>query len=82
MSRDFNPKEWLTTAEAAEVTGYNVRYLRQLVNQGKVRAIKRGGIFWIEKESAVAYADKMRELGPAKHDPWRAGARTKGNGGR
>jgi len=72
--------EWITTAEAAELTGYNVRYLRQLVNEGKIYAVKRGGIFWIDKKGAVDYADEMKRLGPAKHDPWRTGARQKATG--
>jgi len=49
--------KWLTTTEAAELTGYHVRYLRQLVNEGKVYAVKRGGIFWIDKKSVIVYAD-------------------------
>jgi excisionase family DNA binding protein len=79
MPDDSFPTEWITTAEAAELTGYHVRYLRQLVNEGKVYATKRGGIFWIDKKSALGYADKMKQLGPAKHDPWRTRARSKVN---
>jgi excisionase family DNA binding protein len=75
MTEEFNPTEWLTTREAAELTAYNVRYLRQLINEGKVRAIKRGGIFWVDRESLTDYANEMKRLGPAKHDPWRTGAR-------
>ncbi|MFQ6101769.1 MAG: helix-turn-helix domain-containing protein [Anaerolineae bacterium] len=75
MPDDFNPTEWITTKEAAELTGYNVRYLRQLVNEGKIRAVKRAGAFFIDKRSAMAYADEMKRLGSAKHDPWRIGAR-------
>ena len=75
MSDDFNPTEWLTTAEAAELTGYNVRYLRQLVNQDRVRAIKRAGVFFLDMSSLTDYADEMKRLGPSKHDPWRTGSR-------
>jgi excisionase family DNA binding protein len=80
MPDDFNPTEWITTAEAAQLTGYNARYLRQLVNEGKIRSVKRGGIFWLDRSSAAAYADRMKQLGSAKHDPWRVGARRKSNG--
>ncbi len=27
------------------------------------------------KKEVLAYADEMRQLGPAKYDPWRTGAR-------
>jgi excisionase family DNA binding protein len=77
MSESFCPIDWLTTAEAAKLTGYHVRYLRQLINDGKIQAIKRGGIFWIDKENVQQYANEMKRLGPAKHDPWRIGARRK-----
>ena len=77
MLEDFSPMKWLTTTEAAELTGYHVRYLRQLVNEGKVYAVKRGGIFWIDKKSVIVYADRMKRLGSARHDPWRTGARRK-----
>jgi hypothetical protein len=46
MTDNFNPTEWLTTKEAAELTGYDVRYLRQLVNEGKIKAIKRSMVMW------------------------------------
>jgi hypothetical protein len=49
--------------------------VRQLINEGKVGAIKGGGIFWVDKESLSDYANEMKRLGPAKHDPWRSGAR-------
>ena len=75
MPEPFDPTKWLTTKEAAELTGYTVRYLRQLANEGKIRAVKRGGLFWIDKGSLAAYTDQMKQLGPSKHDPWRTGAR-------
>ncbi|MBU1878116.1 MAG: hypothetical protein KJ734_04115 [Chloroflexi bacterium] len=39
------------------------------------QAAKRGGIFWIDKQSVIVYADEMKRLGAAKNNPWRAGAR-------
>jgi len=77
MTDDFNPTEWITTQEAAELTGYRVRYLRQLVNEGKLKAVKRSRAIFIDKDSLLAYADEMKRLGPSKHDPWRTGARRK-----
>jgi hypothetical protein len=29
----------------------------------------------LSKADVLAYAEKMKQLGPAKHDPWRTGAR-------
>jgi len=73
--------EWITTAEAAELTGYHVKYVRRLVKEGKIAGTKRGGRdWWVDKASVKAYADEMRRLGPAKHNPWRTGARQKATG--
>ncbi|MCX6032142.1 MAG: helix-turn-helix domain-containing protein [Chloroflexi bacterium] len=55
MPEDFDPRAWLTTQEAADLTHYNVRYLRQLVNEGKLTAVQRGGLFWLERASVAAY---------------------------
>jgi len=32
MSDDFDTTEWITTTEAAELTGYATAYFRQLIN--------------------------------------------------
>jgi hypothetical protein len=75
MTENFDPIEWLTTKEAEELTGYDAKYLRRLVSQGKIKGIKRARSIFIDKDSALAYVEKMKELGTAKHDPWRTGAR-------
>ena len=31
---DFNPTEWITTKEAAELTGYDDAHIRRLVGDG------------------------------------------------
>jgi excisionase family DNA binding protein len=52
-----NVTEWLTTAEAAELTGYHVKYVRRLVREGKIAARKRGRDWWVDKASVRAYID-------------------------
>ncbi len=34
--------EWITTAEAAELTGYSVKHLRRLIRRGRAKARKPG----------------------------------------
>lgn len=79
MTEDFNPIEWITTKEAAELTGYTVAYFRQLILRGVLHAKKRGRDWFLRKEDVIAYAEEMRRLGPAKFDPWRIGARQRKN---
>jgi excisionase family DNA binding protein len=80
MTNDFNPTEWITTAEAAELTGYTSSYLRKAISRGRLQGLKRGGAWFMRKEQVLNYLEEMKQLGTAKHDPWRTGARTKGNG--
>jgi excisionase family DNA binding protein len=75
MAETFNPAEWITTKEAAALTGYATAYFRQLIASGRLKAQKRGRDWFLSKEEVLAYAAEMRHLGPAKHDPWRTGAR-------
>jgi excisionase family DNA binding protein len=70
-----NPTEWLTTAEAADLTGYSVQYVRRLIKKGRVRAKKWVRDWMIDKASLLEYQRTMAQLGPARHDPWRTGAR-------
>jgi excisionase family DNA binding protein len=77
MPESFNPIEWITTQEAAELTGYTSSYIRKAINRGLLTAQKRGRDWFLSKNEVLAYAEKMKELGPTKHDPWRTGARNR-----
>jgi len=41
MPNNSNPTEWITTKEAAELTGYTPAYFRQLIKRGRLQARKR-----------------------------------------
>jgi len=62
---------WITTREAAALTGYTTAYIRQLAIRGRVEAQKVGRDWLISRESLLAYKRKMDALGPQKHNPWR-----------
>ena len=61
--------EWITTAEAAELTDYHVKYICRLVRGGKIAGTKRGRDWWIDKRSVLVYVREMEHLGTAKHNP-------------
>jgi excisionase family DNA binding protein len=42
MTDDFNLAEWITTQEAAELTGYSSVTMRQFAWEGRIRSRKRG----------------------------------------
>ena len=71
MPDDFIPIEWITTAEAAEITGYNLEYIRQMIRSGVIVAEKKGRDWWIDRASIENHADEMKRLGSAKHNPHR-----------
>jgi excisionase family DNA binding protein len=75
MSDDFSPVEWITTAESARLAGYRPAHIRYLVKKGRIIGKKFGRDWMINRESLQSYVQKMKELGPAKYDPWRTGAR-------
>jgi excisionase family DNA binding protein len=74
-TEDVNPIEWITTTEAAELTGYTDARFRQLAASGAIAAKKRGRDWFLSKADVLAYTEEMKQLGTAKHDPWRTGAR-------
>jgi excisionase family DNA binding protein len=61
MTDDFNPTEWITTKEAAELTGYQVKYMRHLVREGKIEDAKRGRDWWIDKPGVEGYLRKTKQ---------------------
>lgn len=64
-------QEWITTRRGAELSGYNIKYLRWLIHQGRVSAKKLGRDWLVNRESLLAYKARMDALGPEKHNPWR-----------
>ena len=63
--------EWITTSEAAELTGYGPVTFRWLVREGRIAGRKRGRDWFLDRSSVLEYVEEMRQLGPQKHDPTR-----------
>lgn len=53
--------EWasLSIKEAAERTGYHVEYLRRLIRDGKLEAVRVGRVFLIRVSSLEAYVASL-----------------------
>jgi len=67
--------EWITTAEAAELTGYDPAHIRWLVREGHVKGKKFGRDWMVDHADLLTYKRQMDSLGTAKHNPWKTGAR-------
>ncbi|MBU0495114.1 MAG: helix-turn-helix domain-containing protein [Chloroflexi bacterium] len=63
--------EWITTTEAAALTGYNIVHLRRLAREGTLVGIKRGRDWFVDKAALLTYKEHMDQLETAKHNPWR-----------
>ncbi len=63
--------EWITTAEAAKVSGYHPEHIRRLVKSKKVKAQKFGEVWQIDRRSLLEYVRKSEQAG-AKRGPKQA----------
>ncbi len=55
--------DYVTTDEAAKVSGYHPDYVRRLARQQKIAAQLKGGQYWIDVDSLRAYLARAAELG-------------------
>jgi excisionase family DNA binding protein len=60
--------EWLTTQQAAQLTGYHRDHIRRLILAGKVKAQKWGRDWQVDRADLLAYVRKAEKLG-AKRGP-------------
>ena len=63
--------EYVSVTEAAEITGYSEQYIRRLLRKGRIQAVKKGPMYWVELESLKEYKREMDVLGPDKFNPYR-----------
>ncbi len=64
-------EEWLTTEDAAQLSGYSQAYMRQLAQRGEVTALKAGRDWLLERGALLEYKQRMEALGDNKHNPWK-----------
>jgi excisionase family DNA binding protein len=56
--------DWLTAAEAARLTGYNIQYIRRLVRSSMVESKKWGRDWMISRTSLLTYQEAGSHRGP------------------
>lgn len=60
---------WLTTAKAAELSGYHIIYLRQLIRDGAIQARKFGPLWQVNKPSLINYIEAAEKSGDKRRGP-------------
>ena len=56
-------QDWITTAEAAQITGYHPVHIRRLAITGKINAQRFGRAWMVSRASLVAYLSSTEHLG-------------------
>lgn len=70
MAKDWAAlPEWITTKEAAEISGYHPEYIRRLAKAGKIGAEKKGRDWWIDRDKLREYLALVEALGSKKFSP-------------
>jgi len=59
----------LTVQAAAEITGYNIQYLRRLLRSGTLGGIKIGQIWLIEMQSLETYLQRAESTSDRRCGP-------------
>jgi excisionase family DNA binding protein len=56
--------DWLTTEEAAKMSGYHIEYVRRLARSGIVTARKWGHEWMVDRQSFQEYLASEKKPGP------------------
>lgn len=59
----------ITVHAAAEVTGYNIQYLRRMLRSGALEGIKIGQIWLIEMDSLETYLQRVETTSDRRCGP-------------
>ena len=60
--------DWITTAEAAELSGYHRDHILRLITNKQIKAQKFATVWQVDQVSLLAYLRKAKKLG-AKRGP-------------
>lgn len=65
----MNGDEWITTQEAAELSGYHPDHLRRLIRAGEIRARKFSILWLIDRQSLLDYIARAEQSGDKRRGP-------------
>ena len=60
----------ITVQAAAEVTGYNIQYLRRMLRSGALEGVKIGQMWLIEMDALDAYLKRVESTSDRRSGPW------------
>lgn len=62
-------EEWITTQEAAELSGYHPDHLRRLIRAGEIRARKLSFLWLVSRQSLLEYLRNAEESDDSRRGP-------------
>lgn len=65
----MNGDDWITTQEAAELSGYHVNYIRKLIRRGDIRGRKVSIVWLIERQSLLGYIAQAEQSEDKRRGP-------------
>jgi excisionase family DNA binding protein len=60
---------WISVEEAANLSGYKAAYLRRLIRQGDIGAVKKGHDWWVNKDSVLDYCKSVQQSTDQRRGP-------------
>ena len=65
----MNGDEWLTTEQAAELSGYHPDHLRRLIRAGEIRAKKLSFLWLVHRQSLLDYMAQAEQSDDKRRGP-------------
>ena len=65
----MNGDDWITTQEAAELSGYHADHLRRLIRAGEIRAKKLSFLWLVHRQSLLDYMAQAEQSGDKRRGP-------------
>ena len=62
-------EDWITTQEAADLSGYHVNHLRRLIRAGDIQARKLSFLWLISKQSLLDYIARAADSDDKRRGP-------------
>ena len=59
--------DWITTEEASQISGYSIQYVQRLLREEKIVGEKKGGAYWVNRDSLVAYIAASQRSKDKRH---------------
>ena len=65
----MNGDDWITTQEAAELSGYHADHLRRLIRAGEIRAKKLSFLWLVHRQSLLDYMAQAEQSDDKRRGP-------------